>query len=164
MLLWARLVRTSEGAARPRAWLMLVVSLCRAQDMNSLWHCSTQKKTTSSGCVGRRKHAPVQIRMPSHMVGAKGDVLEGGVRALMLMSGPGVPTTAAAPPVVQKTVLTVNDLLPTIVDLAGLRKVSAVCLHLPVLLCRAAACPYRACCLRSVACSNGISASRVPVF
>jgi len=61
------------------------------------------------------------VRMPSGMAGSKGGVAEGGTRTLFAAVGPGVPAGA-----VRSTPLRVDDVLPTIAELAGVDAVTAL--------------------------------------
>lgn len=60
-------------------------------------------------------------RMPSGMAGSKGDVTEGGTRTLFAAMGPGI-----APGAVRSTPTRVDDILPTVAELAGIEPVTAL--------------------------------------
>lgn len=59
--------------------------------------------------------AALQVRMPSGMQGYKRAVEEGGIRNFLGVQGPGVQAG-----VIDSTLLDVTDVLPTMVELAGL--------------------------------------------
>ncbi|WIA34881.1 hypothetical protein OEZ86_013171 [Tetradesmus obliquus] len=56
-----------------------------------------------------------KVRMPSGMKGWKGDVFEGGVRTFLAVQGPGITPGA----VDSSSLLSIMDILPTVVDLTG---------------------------------------------
>jgi arylsulfatase A-like enzyme len=60
-------------------------------------------------------------RMPSGMAGSKGEVTEGGTRTVFAAMGPGI-----APGAVRSTPLRVDDVLPTVAELAGVKPVTAL--------------------------------------
>lgn len=57
-----------------------------------------------------------QRRIPSGMQGFKKSVEEGGIRNYLAVKGPGVPSG-----VLDNTLLSITDILPTIADLAGVK-------------------------------------------
>lgn len=59
----------------------------------------------------------LQVRMPSNMQGNKNKANEGGIRTFLAVNGPGV-----AAGVIDSTLLQAPDLLPTVADLAGLKR------------------------------------------
>lgn len=60
-------------------------------------------------------------RMPSGMAGSKGEVTEGGTRTLFAAMGPGIAKGA-----VRSTPIRVDDVLPTVAELAGIDLVTAL--------------------------------------
>lgn len=66
-----------------------------------------------------RRNKPA--RMPSGMAGSKGEVTEGGTRTLFAAMGPGI-----APGAVRSTPARVDDVLPTLAELAGVKPVTAL--------------------------------------
>ena len=70
--------------------------------------------TRRSLCLPHQTITLLQRRIPSGMQGFKKSVEEGGIRNYLAVKGPGVPSG-----VLDNTLLSITDILPTVADLAG---------------------------------------------
>jgi arylsulfatase A-like enzyme len=84
------------------------------------------------------KELPRAVRMPSGMQGSKHDVLEGGIRNILAVRGPGVPEGSTT-----NALLGLVDVLPTLAELAGVSpqvSMHTCRVHLPTLACAECQC------------------------